>query len=48
MTRHSPPLVAHVIYALTTGGLENGLVNIINRYAARALSACDYLHYPGR
>ena len=28
---HSPPLVAHIIYALGTGGLENGLVNIINR-----------------
>lgn len=27
----SAPLVAHVIYALSTGGLENGLVNIINR-----------------
>ena len=27
----APPLVAHVIYALGTGGLENGLVNIINR-----------------
>ena len=27
----TPPLVAHVIYALGTGGLENGLVNIINR-----------------
>jgi sugar transferase (PEP-CTERM/EpsH1 system associated) len=26
-----PPLVVHVIYALSTGGLENGLVNIINR-----------------
>lgn len=26
-----PPLVAHIIYALGTGGLENGLVNIINR-----------------
>jgi len=29
----APPLVAHVIYALGTGGLENGLVNIINRAA---------------
>ena len=29
--RFSPPLVVHVIYALGTGGLENGLVNIINR-----------------
>ncbi len=28
----SVPLVAHVIYALSTGGLENGLVNIINRF----------------
>lgn len=27
------PLVAHIIYALSTGGLENGLVNIINRSA---------------
>jgi len=26
-----PPLIAHIIYALGTGGLENGLVNIINR-----------------
>lgn len=26
-----PPLVAHIIYTLSTGGLENGLVNIINR-----------------
>lgn len=28
---NSPPLVVHIIYALGTGGLENGLVNIINR-----------------
>lgn len=34
MARHTPPLVAHVIYSLTTGGLENGLVNIINRTPA--------------
>ncbi len=27
-----PPLVAHVIYSLSTGGLENGLVNILNRF----------------
>lgn len=26
-----PPLVVHIIYELGTGGLENGLVNIINR-----------------
>jgi sugar transferase (PEP-CTERM/EpsH1 system associated) len=28
------PLVAHIIYALSTGGLENGLVNLINRSPA--------------
>ena len=27
----TPPKVVHIIYALGTGGLENGLVNIINR-----------------
>jgi sugar transferase (PEP-CTERM/EpsH1 system associated) len=31
MNSPQPPLVAHIIYALGTGGLENGLVNIINR-----------------
>ncbi|SFF95189.1 TIGR03088 family PEP-CTERM/XrtA system glycosyltransferase [Neptunomonas qingdaonensis] len=29
-----PALVVHIIYALGTGGLENGLVNIINRMPA--------------
>lgn len=27
----SPPLVTHIIYRLGVGGLENGLVNLINR-----------------
>lgn len=32
MKQHAPPpLIAHIIYTLGTGGLENGLVNIINR-----------------
>lgn len=30
-THRLPPLVVHIIFALGTGGLENGLVNIINR-----------------
>ncbi len=33
MAQQTVPLVVHVIYALGTGGLENGLVNIINRAA---------------
>lgn len=26
----NPPLIAHIIYRLGVGGLENGLVNLIN------------------
>lgn len=29
-----PPLVVHVIYRLAVGGLENGLVNLINRMSS--------------
>ncbi len=29
-----PPLIAHIIYRLGIGGLENGLVNLINRLPA--------------
>jgi len=29
-----PPLVAHVVYAFGVGGLENGVVNLINRLPA--------------
>lgn len=32
--REVPPLVAHVIFRLDVGGLENGLVNLINGMAA--------------
>jgi sugar transferase (PEP-CTERM/EpsH1 system associated) len=32
---HDPPLVAHVIYRFDVGGLENGLVNLINRIPPR-------------
>ena len=28
---NQPPLVVHIIYRLGVGGLENGLVNLINR-----------------
>ena len=30
-SRGEPPLIAHVIYHLSMGGLENGLVNLVNR-----------------
>jgi sugar transferase (PEP-CTERM/EpsH1 system associated) len=31
LNRNSPPLVAHLIYRLDFGGLQNGLVNLVNR-----------------
>ena len=31
MESTTPPLIVHVVYSLGAGGLENGLVNIINR-----------------
>ncbi|MBU2570669.1 MAG: TIGR03088 family PEP-CTERM/XrtA system glycosyltransferase [Gammaproteobacteria bacterium] len=30
----TPPLIAHIIFSLGVGGLENGLVNLINRMPA--------------
>ncbi|GAW85046.1 hypothetical protein bplSymb_SCF00301P002 [Bathymodiolus platifrons methanotrophic gill symbiont] len=29
-----PPLIAHIIYRLGVGGLENGLINLINQMPA--------------
>ncbi|GAB0150473.1 MULTISPECIES: TIGR03088 family PEP-CTERM/XrtA system glycosyltransferase [unclassified Marichromatium] len=31
MAENNPPLIVHVIHRLAVGGLENGLVNLINR-----------------
>lgn len=36
MTRDTRPLVAHVLFRFDTGGLENGVVNLINRMPAHA------------
>jgi sugar transferase (PEP-CTERM/EpsH1 system associated) len=33
---HPPPLVLHVVYRFDTGGLENGVVNLINHMPAAA------------
>ena len=49
----APPLVLHVIHHLATGGLENGLVNLINRMPASAFRhaiACveDYSSFRDR
>src|SRR5690242_14112789 len=34
MARVAPPLIAHIIYRLDVGGLENGLVRLINQAPA--------------
>lgn len=38
MIRKKPPLIAHVIYRLHIGGLENGLVNLINEMPGDSFS----------
>ena len=48
-----PPLVAHVIYRLAVGGLENGLVNLINamppeRYRHAIVCLTDYSDFRDR
>lgn len=48
-----PPLVAHIIYRLTVGGLENGLVNLINhmlkeRYRHAIVCLTDYTDFRDR
>lgn len=44
----APPLVAHIVYSFHTGGLENGLVNLINhlprsafRHVIVSLTSCS-------
>lgn len=36
MSGGAPPLILHVVYRFDTGGLENGIVNLINHMPARA------------
>lgn len=48
-----PPLIAHVIFRLGTGGLENGLVNLINnipadKYSHAVICMTDYTHFRER
>ena len=52
--RHDqPPLIAHVIQRLAVGGLENGLVNLINhmpqaRYRHAIICLTDFTNYADR
>lgn len=38
--KHPVPLIAHVIFRLGTGGLENGVVNLINKLPAEKYRHC--------
>lgn len=49
----SAPLVAHIVHSLRVGGLENGLVNLINRvpaerYGHAVICLKDYDHFAER
>jgi sugar transferase (PEP-CTERM/EpsH1 system associated) len=51
--KNEPPLVAHIIHRLAVGGLENGLVNLINatapeRYRHAIISLTDYTDFRSR
>ncbi len=51
--REAPPLIVHVIYRLAVGGLENGLVNLINgmapeRYRHAIISLTDITDFQQR
>jgi sugar transferase (PEP-CTERM/EpsH1 system associated) len=53
MTGDRRPLIAHVIYRLDIGGMENGLVNLINRlpadrYRHAVVSLTDSTDFAGR
>lgn len=50
---NNPPLIAHVLYRLGTGGLENGVVNLINnmptdKYRHAIICMTDYTHFRER
>lgn len=36
MSSSTPPLIAHIVYRFDVGGLENGVVNLINRIPAES------------
>ena len=53
VTTGAGPLIAHVIFRLDTGGLENGLVNLLNRipddrYRHAVVCLTDYTEYRRR
>ena len=50
---NQPPLIAHVLYRLGTGGLENGVVNLINhmppdKYRHAIICMTDYTDFKNR
>lgn len=51
LARHDRPLIVHIIHRLDVGGLENGLVNLINRtpqYRHAVICMTDYTEFSRR
>ena len=53
LSNHKKPLIAHVLYRLGTGGLENGVVNLINtmpddKYRHAVICMTDYTDFRNR
>jgi sugar transferase (PEP-CTERM/EpsH1 system associated) len=53
LKKKEAPLVAHIIHQLAVGGLENGLINLINatapeRYRHAIIALTDYTDFRGR
>ncbi len=53
MSRHAPPLIAHVVHHFRVGGMENGMVNLINtlpkdRFRHVVICLDDYTDFKSR
>lgn len=53
MTKHEPPLIAHIVHHFRVGGMENGMVNLINhmpeeRFRHVVICVDDYTDFRAR
>ncbi len=53
MTKHEPPLIAHIVHHFRVGGMENGMVNLINhmpeeRFRHVVICLDDYTDFRAR
>lgn len=53
MTKHEPPLIAHIVHHFRVGGMENGMINLINhmpeeRFRHVVICLDDYTDFRAR